>query len=261
MEHYMMKILTIMLLVFILGCTRNDERTSIQDVVDVQKIELTQDERAWIRRNPIVRWSVEKNRPPYLWHDESTSFGISSDYIHIISKKTGLQFVPVFKNTLNDSLRAIQLGEVDLITALRPTPGRAGYLRFSPVFAFTNTVLVFNSEKTNVPIKMGVVEGAAAYEYIKARFPKMEIIAFTNDAESLKALQRGIVGASIMDYYTYAYLSKILNVDFMTTPVDFDYTPALAYRDDTQILGSIITKAVASVTFEERTIIIKRWIK
>ena len=257
----MMKFLAIMMSFFILGCTRNDERLSIDAVVNVQRIELTQDEIRWIKNNPPIRWAAEKNRPPYIWHDYSTAYGLSQDYINIIAQKTGLVFTPVFTDTLNDSIDAIKAKKVDIITAVRPTPARSEYLRFSPVYSFSSMVLVFNSKKTNAPLKMGVVEGAAANDYVKARFPKIEIIAYPHDSASIKALGDGVIDTAIMDFYTYDYFSKILKLDFITTLIDFDYTTSMAYRADAHILGSIITKAVASVTLEERTRIIKRWVK
>lgn len=259
MERHMIKTFCIMLLVFILGCTRNDERISIQDVVNVQKIELTRDEKEWVNNNRIVKWTVEKNRPPYLWHDYSTPYGLSKDYIDIISAKTGLQFEPVFTESLRDSLDLIRANKADVVTSVRTTPSRAEYLRFTPIYSFSNMMLVFNNEKPNVPLKIGITEGAAANEYVKSRFPKLEIIAFNNDAEAVQALKSKMIDGAVMDFYTYTYLSKILDVEFLATPIDFDYTTAFAYRPDAEILGSILTKAIASITLEERAKIIKRW--
>lgn len=255
----MHKLLAILLTFFILGCNDKNENLSKIEVSD--KIQLTEIEQQWIRENPIVRWTVEQNRPPYVWHRENVAFGMSTDYIQIVSDKTGLLFLPVFTKNISQSLNLLRRGKVDVISSIRASPSRSEYMRFSPPFAYSRIILVFNTKKTNTPLKMGVVDGAAVTEYLKARFTHVELIFFSSDGEILEALDKSVIDVGAMDYYSFLFFKSDQKSNYLNTPIDFDHTASLGYSNTDEILGSILTKAIASISRNQKEQILKRWVK
>ena len=55
-----------------------------------QELDLTEDEKKWIKQNPIVYFGYDNNWPPYEIYRDGKYLGICNDFIQIISKKTGI---------------------------------------------------------------------------------------------------------------------------------------------------------------------------
>ncbi len=54
---------------------------------------FTKEELEWIKNNPVIKVGVDEDWPPFDYIEANGNHnGISSDYLKIISEKTGLKF-------------------------------------------------------------------------------------------------------------------------------------------------------------------------
>ena len=247
----MYKIIALMLLALIAGCSKPNE----------SKIPLTEKELAYISSHPNVSWAAEGNRPPYIFIENGEIIGLAPEYLELISKKTGLKFRPIKTGGFNSSIEALRKGAVDIVTTIRPTPENAEFMGFTPPFAYQGGVFVFRMNTLpRSPLTTGILNNSAAKKYLQTRFPDMNLIETEDDEQSILLLQKGLVDGAVTDNGSAIYLGKKSSVITRSASINFDYPYSFAYRRDDQVLGAIMTKAIASITPTEKSMINKKWL-
>jgi two-component system sensor histidine kinase EvgS len=253
----MKRFIGLLLVAVLTGCSISDYSS-----VDETKIPLTEQELAYISAHPSVTWAVEDNRPPYVFVEGGDIKGLSYDYLKLISKKTGLKFEPLDLKTFFYSIEALRVGKVDLMSALRPTRERAEFMAFTPPIAYNGGMFLFRvNTLPRSPLTVGIRKGEAAKEYLVTRFPDMKIVETEDDEEALALLQKGLLDGAVMDEGTADYLIKRGNLQARKANVNFDYPYSFAYSKDNHLLGSIMTKAVSSITPADKQKLNNKWMK
>jgi two-component system sensor histidine kinase EvgS len=101
------------------------------------QINLSEDEKLWIEKNPIIRTAGGIDWKPFDFtvdqNKQRIHQGISQDILVLISEKTGLIF-DMHINEWSDNLKSIQENKLDLLPILSFTKERADYLDFSETY-------------------------------------------------------------------------------------------------------------------------------
>lgn len=245
-------IAALLMAVIISGCSAH---------VDESKIPLTEEELAFIASHPFVSWAVEDNRPPYIFIEGGKAKGLAPEYLELIAKRTGLSFKPVHTMTFNDSIDSLRAKKVDVMTSIRPTPEQAEFMGFTPPFAYQGGVFIFRvNTLPRSPLTTGILKDSAAKKYLQDRFPDMNLIETEDDEQSISLLQKGLLDGSVTDVGTAAYLTKKGGVQTRSAIINFDYPYSMGYRREDTVLGSILTKAIAAITPEDKQKINSKWL-
>jgi len=248
----MIRLIAVLLVALITGCTPK---------VDESKIPLTEAELAYIAGHPSVAWAVEDNRPPYIFVEGGNPSGLAVDYLELIAKKTGLKFRPVRTGNFQSSVEALRASKVDVMTTLRPTPESSEFMGFTPPFAYQGGVFIFRiNTLPRSPLTTGILKNSAAKKYLQERFPDMNLIEAEDDEQSVSLLQKGLVDGSVTDAGTAFYLTRKGGIQVRSAIINFDYPYSFGYRKDDTVLGSILTKAIAAITPEDKQKINQRWL-
>lgn len=251
----MIRIIGMLLVAVLAGCSGSC-------TVDESKISLTEEELAYVASHPSVTWAVEDNRPPYVFVEGGVAKGLSQDYLKLISKKTGLKFEPYRSYTFFNSIESLKNGQVDLMTSLRPTPERAEFMGFTPPIAYNGGVYLFRvNHLPRSPLTTGIRKGEAVKQYLVTRFPDMKIVEVEDDEEALALLQKGLLDGVVMDEGSADYLAKHSLVSVRKAVINFDYPYSYGYAKDNHILGSILAKAISSITPEDKQKLNRKWIE
>jgi ABC-type amino acid transport substrate-binding protein len=230
--------------------------------VDESKIDLTEEELQFIASHPTVTWALEDNRPPYIFVENSNIKGLSFDYLVLISKKTGINFQPIRTANFFNSIEALKNKQVDVMTALRPTPYRADFMGFTPPIAYNGGVFLFRvNTLPRSPMTTGIRRGEAVKDYLKERFQDMKIVEVEDDEQSISLLQKGLLDGSVMDAGSANYLMNHAAIKMRKAAINFDYPYSFGYHKDNHILGSILTKAVISISNDDKKTLNQQWIK
>ena len=87
------------------------------------------EEIAFMEAHPVIHLGVDPKFVPFEFFDENGNYqGITSDYLEIISKKTGLQFDVAKGLTWTEAYEKALRGEVDMLPAVSKTPAREAIL-------------------------------------------------------------------------------------------------------------------------------------
>ena len=254
----MLKTLTVMLAALLIGCTQEKAPTPI----DETPIQLTNEEAKYVHENRVVTWVVEDNRPPFIYTDGTKVHGISAVYLAIISKKTGFVFKPVPVQNFNEGVKAVKTGQIDLMTTIRPTAERAIYFGFTAPYSYNAGVFVFRlNTQPGSPLRAGICQGDPALTYLISRFPDMKITETEDNEEAIALLEKGLLDVAIMNEASANYLSHKSITKMRKASTDFDYPYSFAFKKENAMLGQILSKAIASISLEDKKTINESWQK
>lgn len=249
----MIKFIAALLVALIVGCAPASDET---------KIPLTEEELMFIASQPSVALALEDNRPPYIFIEGGKPQGLAYEYIELIAKKTGLKIRPVQTGSFPESIEALRSGRVDIMTTIRPTPESAEFMGFSPPFAYQGGVFAFRiNTLPRSPLTTGLLKGSAAKQYLISRFPDMNLIETADDEESISLLQKGLLDGVVTDEGTLNYFNHKSNTHTRSAIINFDYPYSFAYRRENTTLGSIMAKAVNSISMADRERLNQKWLK
>lgn len=233
--------------------------------VDESKIELTPEEANYIATHPIVTWALEDNRPPFVFVDKNGNVaGLAPEYLQLISKKTGIVFVPIRTGTYLKSIDEFRGHKVDLLTTVKPSLELAGLMDFTPPIAEFSGVFVFrsNAGPLRSPFTSSLRYGydTAAKQYLELRFPGMKLVETEDDEQSMVLLQKGLVDGAVLDEGTARYFIETGALNVQTARIGFAFPYSFAYHKDDQLLGDILIKALASISPQDRRVLESRWL-
>ena len=233
-------------------------------------ISFTSAEQQWIKLHPQVILGVGLHWAPFDFIDENGKHsGITSDYLTLISQKTGLEF-QLSIDQWSNNLEKIQKQEIDLLGAANYTEERSHFANFSkPYFDVLDYFFIrddlnvktlddLNGKRVAIPRKY------AQAEVLKKHFPKIKLISVANFSDAVDAVLENRADAL---FDTYATISYALKKEGINVIIPFKSTRYLGTnpismmsRKGAPELASVIQKGLDAITEKERDLIYSRWI-
>ncbi len=224
----------------------------------------------------IIRFAPEKDYGPFIFEDSGGRItGLSMDILTIISQKQNLQLKILPAQTLATILEQARLGEVDLISSLRPTPERLEYLRFSRPYVSIPAVLIGRADRSaagnsqphltlaalsHQPVAVG--RGYGVESFVRKKFPAVKWFAVADDLLALQTLQAGVVQAAVMDLASFNFSRKNFpDQSFQIQGrVGFEYPLSFAYPKDKPEIGEVIELGLRQLPLTQRDALVQRWV-
>lgn len=258
-------------LLLILSCPLPASRA--QNDTPQPLIELTPEEQAFIAQHPVIRLGVDPNFVPYEFFDTDGVYkGITADYIALICERTGLNMQVQEGLTWTEAYEKAVQGELDALPCVAQTAERERYFLFSDTyFTFQRAVFINEEAKGLNEFKdlygktVAVQMNSSHHSYL-TQFVEIKLSLYPTVEAGLRAVSHGTELAFVGNMATSSYLARqngITNLKYFTiTPAAGDASQKLhfAVRKDWPELVSILNKAIASITREERTTINNKWV-
>ena len=236
-------------------------------------LNLTPEEQAFLRDHPVIHLGVDPSFVPYEFIDlDGTYKGIAADYIALIQERTGLNMVVTPGLTWTEAYEQAVKGKIDVLPCVGQTAEREKYFLFSEGYYTFHRAVFFNEETKDINRfqdlygkTVAVQLNSSHHSYMK-QFPEITLNPYPTVEQALGAVSSGLETAFVGNLATSSYLAKsigITNLKYITIETDpNDQSQALhfAVRKDWPELVSILNKALASITKEERTAINNKWI-
>ncbi len=236
-----------------------------------KEIHFTKKEKEWIKQHPKVTYGYGYQFQPFQINKDGKFFGISRDYIELLSKKSGIEFIGKKYPSWEATFQAMKEGEVDMLPNVAYTKYRAKYMLFAkphishPLvivtrkgYPFVSNLEAFRGKTMSLPYEFASTESiVSSTDNINFIF-KDDIYQSLVDVSSGKA--EGTAGdLPVVSYFLYyrgfqnlkiaAPLSSMNNIEL-----------GFGVKKDAPELKSIIDKVLASVTTQERNKIYQKWI-
>lgn len=238
--------------------------------IKTNKLNLNDNELAWLQQNPVIKLGVANNLTPYQWINKKGKFdGIAADYISLLEQRLGVTFEISKKNkSWPDVLREAERGEIDMLACAVKTPSREGYLKFSEPYLNSSAVIIAEQSKGYIGSleqligkKVAIQNNHYTQEFLAKDYPNISVVSTNTITEALRMVSEGQADAYVGDVTTASHFMKqegFLNLVFSgSTPYQSEYS--FATNKNNPLLSSIISKGLASITENERNDIYNDW--
>lgn len=234
------------------------------------KIQLTDAEQAWMATHPVIRVGPDPEFRPVEFFDQEGAYqGLAADYISAVADHLGLHFEIVRLDSWDEVVRQAKRRDIDMWSAASATPQRLEYMSFTqPMIEVPAVILVRNQVKEDLEMKdlkgmkIAVVSGYAAHDFILDRYPELILDPVPDLETALRKLSFGMVDAMVGNLATATYYMEQQGITNLRVAGNsgYFYRLAFAVRNDWPELRSILDKGLNSLSAEDRKIIFSRWI-
>ncbi len=232
---------------------------------------LTQQEVDWIAAHPVLRVGVFEDLLPFEYMSGGQLRGLSAKYLRLIGLRTGLHFEPVLTTTRSARKEMLISGEVDILSTRRRSddPAQDRGMLYTLPYNTSSTILV--SRFGDQPLagleqlahKRLAMLGREVYgAFLREEAPGVTLIAAQNAVDMMAMVKDGKADAAIAsEWLLIPYLSRqyqgVLQISGVVPQLHTGVS--MAVRDSDEILLSILEKALASITGDERKAIFDAW--
>ena len=235
-------------------------------------IELTPEERKWLNDHPTLHVLIDANKAPLSFTDgrRSSPNGMTVDYLRLIADRLGVTFTFIESDSWTEGLARAYRHEVDIVGMLQPTTARRNYLEFTPSLVSVPAVILTRSSERAIRSvshlqgkSVGFVTGYVDYGMLRQKYPAIHFVPVKNVANGLQQVAGGSLDAMIANLASASHTIdelKITNLHIVGE-AGFDYRFSIASRNDIPELASILSKAVASITPEDRELVESTWLE
>jgi PAS domain S-box-containing protein len=233
---------------------------------------LTSEERAWLDQKHTVRVRIA-DWPPYLIvKDDQPPQGIVIEYLKLIGERTGIRF----KHEVTDQPFAEFLDRMkqrqgpDMTAVIVPTPKREQYLSFSETY-IASPYVIFTREQDNPILDISGLTGKTlavprkfvVQEQLDRDYPEIRQALYDSDEAALQATATGQADAYIGNLTVASHIIHGRGFSHLRVAAASpfgDQALSMGNRSDWPELTSIINKALASITEEEKTAIQNKYL-
>ncbi|WP_020587636.1 transporter substrate-binding domain-containing protein [Desulfobacter curvatus] len=234
----------------------------------VKHIDLTAEERAWLKSHGMIRICVDPDWMPYEGIREGKHTGIGADIMRLISKRAGLRLQLVKSQTWKESLQLFKAKQCDIIPMLSQTQSRNTYMNYTSAYLTGHTVFIGTFEHPYVAEpseiideKIVLVPGYSLTELLKKDFPSLHIIEAPNYTEAYRMVSDG--RADLTADYLLSAGDRIPSMGFYNLKIignaPYKKELRIGVQKDQPLLHNILNKAVASLTEQDINKILSQW--
>ena len=233
--------------------------------------QLTDEETAYIRSNPVVRFAAEQDNYPisfYNTHDGEWQ-GIAFDVLREIERFTGLKFEIVNDQYAEwfDLLKLLENGDASMVSELIRSHDREGRFLWPKTAIMTdNYALISLTNLDNLKVnqilrtRVGVVRDTAHAALFRSWFPNhLYTVEFDTTDIAFEALTRGEVDVVMSSMNQLLILTNYLERVGYKANVVFErsYSSTFGFNKNEELLCSIFDKALSRVDRQE---IVEQWL-
>jgi signal transduction histidine kinase/CheY-like chemotaxis protein len=228
-------------------------------------------EREWLEAHPVIRLAPTPDYEPTEFFDaEGVYRGITADLLAEIEERLGIEFQVVRNETWSETLAELRSGEIDAVPMAAQTPERDEFLVFGrPYIVYPAVILVRQGVKIGDSLaalagkRVAVPQGYAAEEYIRDRYPDVEMAPYPSPIAALRAVSIGEVDAYVSEMASAAWYMQQEGISNLTVAGEsgFVYEMGFACRRDWPELVGIFQKGLDLIGEEERQAIFARWVQ
>ncbi len=233
---------------------------------------LTPAERAWLdEHDGRIRIAPDPDYAPIMYRGEDGIYrGLTREYMDLLEERLRFRFQIVQTDSWDELITAARNREVDVVPCIQPTPARAEYLLFSPVYVDVPMVILARSDHQghltldNLAGKtVAVVNGYSTHRFMEANHPDLELFPVPDTGSGLEAVSFGLADAMVTDMAVASATSAKLglgNLKVAGRVPALDFHLTFGSRSDWPVLNSILTKGFQTITEDESRAIRQRWL-
>ena len=234
------------------------------------KDELTQKEKDYLKSKKSIKMCIDPGWMPYESFDaKGNHIGMSADFFKIFSQQMGIEIVPVKTINWNESLEFAERRKCDIFSLAMETPQRKAYMNFTTPYLSIPLVITTRPNVTYVSDiaqlknkKVGVIQGYAFNEILRAKHPYLNIVDVQNMDEGLQKVADGELFGFIgtLASVGYKFQTKFTGELKISGKFDTKWELGIGVRNDDETLFEIFQKVVNSLSYDQKQNILNKWL-
>jgi len=237
-----------------------------------KNIELTLEERVWLREHPGLRFTGDPNWLPFeYFNDKGEYSGIVSEILLMLEEKSGIRLERTPSTSWLDALSRAANGTVDIISGdLADKEIQRTHIFTQPYLEIPLALIMRNEQTEIIPDlydiadkRIAVIEGYGYTWELKQRYPDIKFIEVKDIQAALDGLSVGRFDAFVATFTAASYHINQLGLSNLRIvgrlPVVMKL--GLAVRKDWPQLLVILNRAIASMTAADKQHITEHWMK
>ena len=233
------------------------------------KLLLTDKEKIFLQKHPVITVDNEVNYPPYNFSRQGTPTGFSIDYMNLLAKKIGIKVKYISGHTWSEFMEMIKKGELDVMLNIRRTPERDTYLSFTEPYAATQKAIFSNDPFLNdlyaLQGKTVCVPKDFYIEYfLESYYPNIQLMKANSLLGCIQSVKKGSSMATIGSRAIIRYLMRENNITIAheNSIADRRLTVGLGIATSTnmRMLRDILQKAMYSTGEDVLAVLSNGWL-
>ncbi|RLA84478.1 MAG: hypothetical protein DRG78_01345 [Epsilonproteobacteria bacterium] len=238
------------------------------NIVLAQSVNLTQEEKEFIKKSTI-KVGVEQWNPIVFLNDKKEIDGICGDFVKLIIKRTGLK-VDIVGGEWDQLLDDFKNKKLDILPDVYSTEKRKKFGLFSDPYFKIKDALHLKDTNNNIHSlkdlegkRLAIQKGNGNIDKIQEKFPKIKLV-FTKDLDnSINYVLNNKVDAFYAgQIYVYTKINNELIKGLKSVQITSFKAPSihLFSKLNEPLLASVLQKGLKSITSQERSDILRKWI-
>ncbi len=231
---------------------------------------LTPEELQWLQTRSSLRVAVGRAFAPVMWMDDQEQFhGITADYLVLLEQRLGVRLEVARGLTWDQAVAKARNREIDIFAAAARTAERAEYMTFTRPYLSFPLVIVTRKDGPAVA-GLADLEGntvalnpaLATYSRLLQEYPGVIPQRIQTALDGLMKVARNEADAYILNLPVAVHLIREHGLNSLHIAAQTEWginELSMAARNDWPMLASILDKALASITPEERLAILNTW--
>ncbi len=233
------------------------------------RINLTREEKAWIKAHPTIRVGIDPEFAPFEFIDKNGRYsGFASDYIRLLNRRLGLNLEVVRHVAWKEVMAMAERKEIDVLASVGFTTERSRFLSFTvPYTGFYRMIFC----RTDAPFISGMedlrnltvaVQASSSHAGWLQEHADITPIYFDTLEDTIRAVSEGKADVFIGNLAASTYRIRKLNITNLraAAPVSLERQLLhMAVRKDWPILVNILNRGLASISPRETEEIRNRW--
>ncbi len=236
-----------------------------------QEINLTSEEKEFLKNNSPIRLHNELNWPPYNFNENGKPKGFSIDYMNLLAKKLNIEIEYITGPSWDEFMTMLKTDKLDAIINISKNEQRSKTIAFTSIFhTAANAIYVKRGNESLDSLEklegktLVMPKGFFAQKAIAMYYPKIKQILVKDTLECLKILSLGNADATIGKKNVIDYVIALNNISGVipTNYVDDNRMVSLIRIGTSKyktILRDIFEKAQKAVTDEEILALKRKW--
>ncbi|PUE65598.1 response regulator [Arcobacter caeni] len=235
------------------------------------KINLTFEEKEWLKKNPIIKYAGNPDYRPFEYIDENGNYaGIIHKHLDLVEQTLGIKFEKVKTNTFRESLDKVKENKVDMFSNYWNIKEFQDTHIAVPLDVKTPIVISGRKNKDKEFIlslsqlkdeKIAVIKGYFYLNEIYKQYPNLNFIEVESPSVALQGVSNGTYDVALgsLPLTTYTISALGLTNTEIIGKTDTYMQLSFFIKKDEVIFKSILEKALATHSTEELYNIMKDW--
>ena len=234
-------------------------------------LNLTKQEKEYIKNNPIIKVHNERNWAPYNYNIDGEPLGYSIEYIKLLASKIDIKVEFISGYTWNQFMEKIKNNDIDVMLNIAKTEKRKKFLAYTSMYhkgidaVFTRNDSTYNGLNDFNGKILAVVKGFYEEELLREFYPNIKLVTAKNSFEAMKLVSFGKADGCIDNlasgnYILSQYQLTHLKPSFEIADRKFNLELHIATNKNNTILRDILEKVKQQLSEEESQSITNLWL-